>query len=145
VYVRTTGSAAHIPKDATADRSSASTRRGQVRLDREELLFGLEREPASPLGIAHREQLIVLEAQVGEARPAGPRPGLLSRLGRLLPVARRRRREALEDGALYDEQLDSFRWLLEEFRVSLFAQRLGTDGKVSEKRLAQAWSKTGRA
>jgi ATP-dependent helicase HrpA len=53
--------------------------------------------------------------------------------------------EALEDGALYDEQLDSFRWLLEEFRVSLFAQRLGTDGKVSEKRLAQAWSKTGRA
>jgi ATP-dependent helicase HrpA len=52
---------------------------------------------------------------------------------------------ALEDGALYDEQLDAFRWLLEEFRVSLFAQRLGTDGKVSEKRLEQAWSRTGRS
>ena len=47
--------------------------------------------------------------------------------------------DALERGALYDEQLDAFRWLLEEFRVSLFAQKLGTDGKVSEKRLAQAW------
>jgi ATP-dependent helicase HrpA len=50
---------------------------------------------------------------------------------------------ALERGALYDEQLDEFRWLLEEFRVSLFAQRLGTDGKVSEKRLVQAWKRTG--
>jgi ATP-dependent helicase HrpA len=50
---------------------------------------------------------------------------------------------ALEQGALYDELLDAFRWLLEEYRVSLFAQRLGTDGKVSEKRLAQAWMDTG--
>jgi ATP-dependent helicase HrpA len=51
--------------------------------------------------------------------------------------------DALERGALYDEQLDAFRWLLEEFRVSLFAQKLGTDGKVSEKRLLQAWRNTG--
>jgi len=33
--------------------------------------------------------------------------------------------------------------LLEEYRISLFAQRLGTDGKVSEKRLAEVWKKTG--
>jgi ATP-dependent helicase HrpA len=33
--------------------------------------------------------------------------------------------------------LASLRWLLEEFRVSVFAQELGTDGKVSEKRLAR--------
>jgi ATP-dependent helicase HrpA len=38
--------------------------------------------------------------------------------------------------------MDEFRWLLEEYRVSLFAQRLGTAGRVSEKRLAQAWRKT---
>ena len=50
---------------------------------------------------------------------------------------------ALERGELYDESLDAFRWLLEEFRVSLFAQRLGTDGKVSEKRLEQSWKSTG--
>jgi ATP-dependent helicase HrpA len=50
---------------------------------------------------------------------------------------------SLERGAVYDEHLDAFRWLLEEYRVSLFAQRLGTDGKVSEKRLAGAWANTG--
>ncbi len=49
---------------------------------------------------------------------------------------------ALAEGAPYDETLDTFRWLLEEYRISLFAQRLGTDGKVSEKRLAAAWEKT---
>jgi ATP-dependent helicase HrpA len=55
----------------------------------------------------------------------------------------RRYRDALERGCLYDEALDEFRWLLEEYRVSLFAQRLGTAVKVSEKRLAEAWRKTG--
>jgi ATP-dependent helicase HrpA len=50
---------------------------------------------------------------------------------------------ALEEGAPYDETLDTFRWLLEEYRISLFAQRLGTDGKVSEKRLAAVWKQTG--
>jgi ATP-dependent helicase HrpA len=50
---------------------------------------------------------------------------------------------ALEQGAVYDERLDAFRWLLEEYRVSLFAQRLGTDGKVSEKRLISTWEQTG--
>ncbi len=32
-----------------------------------------------------------------------------------------------------------YRWLLEEFRVSLFAQQLGTERPVSAKRLEQAW------
>jgi ATP-dependent helicase HrpA len=50
---------------------------------------------------------------------------------------------ALERGELYDEHLDAFRWLLEEYRVSLFAQRLGTDGKVSQQRLEQSWDNTG--
>ena len=43
--------------------------------------------------------------------------------------------------AEYDEHLDNFRWMIEEFRVSLFAQRLGTVEKVSEKRLKDAWIK----
>jgi ATP-dependent helicase HrpA len=50
---------------------------------------------------------------------------------------------ALEEGVPYDKTLDAFRWLLEEYRISLFAQSLGTDGKVSEKRLAELWKKTG--
>ncbi len=33
-----------------------------------------------------------------------------------------------------------FRWMLEEFRVSLFAQQLGTRVSVSEKRLNQQWA-----
>jgi len=55
----------------------------------------------------------------------------------------RRYRNALEKGCTYDDSMDVFRWLLEEFRVSLFAQRLGTAQRVSEKRLAEAWKKTG--
>jgi len=54
----------------------------------------------------------------------------------------RRYRSALERGCVYDASMDAFRWLLEEFRVSLFAQRLGTAQRVSEKRLAEAWRKT---
>jgi ATP-dependent helicase HrpA len=39
--------------------------------------------------------------------------------------------------------MDRYRWLIEEFRVSIFAQPLGTAEKVSEKRLADAWAATG--
>ncbi len=35
--------------------------------------------------------------------------------------------------------LTEFRWLLEEYRVSLFAQKLGTRQPVSEKRLREQW------
>ena len=55
----------------------------------------------------------------------------------------RRYRDGLEKGCVYDEVMDEFRWLVEEYRVSLFAQRLGTAERVSEKRLAEAWKKTG--
>jgi ATP-dependent helicase HrpA len=54
-----------------------------------------------------------------------------------------RYREALDKGCVYDSSMDAFRWLLEEYRVSLFAQRLGTAGRVSEKRLLDAWKRTG--
>jgi ATP-dependent helicase HrpA len=33
-----------------------------------------------------------------------------------------------------------YRWLLEEYRVSLFAQQLGTKVAISDKRLAKQWS-----
>jgi ATP-dependent helicase HrpA len=35
--------------------------------------------------------------------------------------------------------LQEYRWMLEEFRVSLFAQELGTAFPVSEKRLKKKW------
>ncbi len=39
-----------------------------------------------------------------------------------------------------DPQLELFRWWLEEYRVSLFAQQLGTKVPVSDKRLSKQWS-----
>jgi ATP-dependent helicase HrpA len=39
-----------------------------------------------------------------------------------------------------DPQLTLYRWLLEEYRVSLFAQQLGTKLPVSDKRLSKQWS-----
>ncbi len=40
---------------------------------------------------------------------------------------------------IYSEQLDEYRWMLEEFRVSLFSQELKTPYPVSEKRLKKYW------
>jgi len=49
------------------------------------------------------------------------------------------RREYCEKREIRDEALDEYRWLLEEMRVSLFAQVLGTRVPVSEKRLEKFW------
>jgi len=51
--------------------------------------------------------------------------------------------QLLEQGRDYDESVDEYRWLMEEFRVSLFAQQLGTGAKVSVQRLKKAWQKIG--
>jgi ATP-dependent helicase HrpA len=46
----------------------------------------------------------------------------------------------IDDKAPYDAvALDNYRWLLEEYRISLFAQSLGTAITVSPKRLDAAW------
>ena len=42
--------------------------------------------------------------------------------------------------ALADAGLEDFRWLLEELRVSLFAQELRTPQPVSVKRLEKVWA-----
>ncbi len=39
-----------------------------------------------------------------------------------------------------DPELVLYRWMLEEYRVSLFAQQLGTKIPVSDKRLSKQWS-----
>lgn len=43
------------------------------------------------------------------------------------------------EAAARSQLLLAFRWALEEYRVSLFAQQLGTTQPVSEKRLRQQW------
>jgi len=46
-----------------------------------------------------------------------------------------------ERQGLVDNALEEFRWILEEWRVSLFAQELGTTTPVSSKRIEQQWQK----
>ena len=38
-----------------------------------------------------------------------------------------------------DPSTEDFRWMLEEYRVSLFAQELGTAQRISPRRLTAAW------
>jgi len=51
------------------------------------------------------------------------------------------RRELHELAGIVDSELEVFRWMLEEYRVSLFAQRLGTSTKVSPQRLDKQFEK----
>lgn len=49
-------------------------------------------------------------------------------------------RELRSRKGVADERLEQFRWLIEELRVSLFAQKLRTPMPVSVKRLDKVWS-----
>ncbi len=51
-----------------------------------------------------------------------------------------RRQELLEKQHIYSEQLSYYRWMLEEYRISLFAQELKTRITVSDKRLRKYWN-----
>jgi ATP-dependent helicase HrpA len=49
------------------------------------------------------------------------------------------RLKADRDAGRRDPKLEDFRWLIEELRVSLFAQELRTPLPVSAKRLQKFW------
>jgi ATP-dependent helicase HrpA len=61
------------------------------------------------------------------------------RLAELRPLEQRWQRAVAERRGTIDARLDEFRWLLEELRVSLFAQELRTPQPVSVKRLEKVW------
>jgi len=63
-----------------------------------------------------------------------------TRLAELRPQEQRYWRLVAERKGVMDERLQEFRWLLEELRVSFFAQELRTPQPVSVKRLEKAWS-----
>jgi len=50
------------------------------------------------------------------------------------------RAQLLEKNNQYSPQLEAYRWLLEEYRISLFAQEIKTLVPVSAKRLKKAWN-----
>ena len=62
------------------------------------------------------------------------------RLAELRPLEQRWLRRLQELRGRRDERLEEFRWLLEELRVSLFAQELRTPQPVSVKRLEKVWA-----
>ena len=51
-----------------------------------------------------------------------------------------KRHNTLDKQHLVSDQLEHYRWMLEEYRVSLFAQELKTQYAVSEKRLKTYWN-----
>jgi ATP-dependent helicase HrpA len=55
----------------------------------------------------------------------------------------RERETAARAAGRQDQRLDEIRWLLEELRVSLFAQQLGTACPVSVKRIEARWKELG--
>jgi len=63
-----------------------------------------------------------------------------SRLAELRPLEQRWLRRLGELKGSGDARLDEYRWLLEELRVSFFAQELRTPQPVSAKRLDKLWS-----
>jgi ATP-dependent helicase HrpA len=63
-----------------------------------------------------------------------------SRLAELRPLEQRWLRRLAELKGTAHPRMDDYRWLLEELRVSLFAQELRTPQPVSTKRLDKAWS-----
>jgi ATP-dependent helicase HrpA len=62
-----------------------------------------------------------------------------ARLAELRPQEQRYWRLVAERKGVVDERMQEFRWLLEELRVSFFAQELRTPQPVSIKRLEKAW------
>ncbi|MCH2126202.1 MAG: ATP-dependent RNA helicase HrpA [Pirellulaceae bacterium] len=51
------------------------------------------------------------------------------------------RKEELDQRGILDTELEHFRWMIEEYRVSIFAQQLGTSLRISAKRLAEQWTR----
>jgi ATP-dependent helicase HrpA len=62
------------------------------------------------------------------------------RLAELRPLEQRWVRRTADLKGVQHARMDEYRWLLEELRVSLFAQELRTPQPVSPKRLDKAWA-----
>ena len=65
------------------------------------------------------------------------------RMTELRPQEQRYWRLVAERKGVSDERMEEFRWLLEELRVSFFAQELKTPQPISVKRLEKAWGQLG--
>jgi ATP-dependent helicase HrpA len=86
--------------------------------------------------LARYLQAITLRLDKYRADPARD----AARLAELRPLEQRYWRLVAERKGAVDERMAEFRWLMEELRVSFFAQELRTPQPVSVKRLEKAWA-----
>ena len=77
-----------------------------------------------------------------EKLTSGSSPRDVQQLPSLLPRWQRckDRLQVFEHRRLYVPELETYRWMVEEYRVQLFAQELGTSLSISEKRLDRQWA-----
>src|SRR6185295_8009905 len=81
-------------------------------------------------------------SKVASGGPSREPPG--SREAQLLWKAYVQRAALHEKSGVNDPELTLYRWMVEEFRVSVFAQELRTSMPVSLKRLQEQWLKIGK-
>ncbi len=93
--------------------------------------------PYASLGHLPR-YLKAITLRLDKWRSDAPRDAL--KLAELRPLEQRYTRKLIEQKGITDARLDEYRWLLEELRVSFFAQELRTPQPVSVKRLDKAWT-----
>jgi ATP-dependent helicase HrpA len=100
--------------------------------------------PKNFIAVAPWSQLQALRAlPQGHHHAAGQvprRPGARSaKLKELQPMEQRYWRLVAERKGQVDARMQEYRWMLEELRVSFFAQELRTPHPVSTKRLDKVW------
>jgi ATP-dependent helicase HrpA len=71
----------------------------------------------------------------GGSRDVQQLPSLLPRWQRCKELL-----SAFDSRRIFAPELETYRWMVEEYRVLLFAQELGTSISVSEKRLDRQWA-----
>jgi len=93
---------------------------------------------------AYPRYLQAVQQRLDKLKQGNPRDMTLS--AEVRPFWQNLRQHLPEPGPVEDRPaLARYRWLIEEYRVSLFAQELGTAEPVSPKRLKQAWDAVRKA
>ncbi len=81
-----------------------------------------------------------MQIRLEKSGPAAARDAQLTAQSAPLWQQLRQRRTAHEAQKIHDLSLEQYRWMLEELRISLFAQELRTSIPISVERLAKQWA-----
>ena len=85
--------------------------------------------------------LQAIELRLQKFKQELPRQRLLSEQLQQYRTQYQQLAKQVANSNLDPSELEQFRWMLEEYRVSMFAQQLGTCLPVSDKRIRQQWQK----